>query len=281
MAKDAKLSLNELFWLSANGPLNKNYGVTGSYGPFGTLGPYGDNWWNATPSINHIRSWSDFSELLDHSENPLFLGTEFGQELTGLNFGVDSSRLLGAGGVLQTLGPYGLGGFMGVGGPLGPHGIHPFIRDEIGFYKDEKGKRVTSLWVQTLDGKKRFPLYELYKKAAALKENNLDSSFVAEDSLSSSSPHVYKFKASSKRWINITLISAYTLDSLSIALKDHQGKLIESSHDKQRSNFINFKVNKSETFFLEVKLINSYQFLKKPYRLFVTEAPAGVLKVKR
>ncbi|MBK25684.1 MAG: hypothetical protein CME70_16925 [Halobacteriovorax sp.] len=288
MNKSENLSSLELFWLGQNGPLNKNYGVTGSYGPFGILGPFGDEWWNATPWINGTKSWKDFANKIGaiggplSEYGPLLITTEFGQALSSYDFGPNSGEILAAGGVLHSVGPSGLNGVMGVGGPLGPHGIHGYKRDEIGKYRNKNKKIVKSIMVKTIDGKKRFPLYELYKEGIAKELTDLDSSFVAQDKLSSSSDkHQYKITASSKRWVNITLVSAYTLDSLSLRLLDEKGNIIEVSDDSYRSNFISFKTNKKTALKIEVSLKNSFQFLMKPYRLFVTEAPAGATEVKR
>lgn len=286
--ESSKLTTMERFWIAPVGsPLEKNYGVTGSYGPFGILGPFGDSWWNATPWINQTKSWEDFAKHLSKlggplsQYGPLLITTEFGQTMSSYNFGPESGSILAAGGVLHSIGPSGLNGVMGIGGPLGPHGIHAYKRDDVGLYRDKENKIKRNILIKTLDGRKRFPLYELFKEGIAKERSDLDSSFVAQDSLGYSQKHLYSITATGKRWINITLLSAYTLDALQLELKDEKGKRIEFSQDGLRSNFISFKTDKKTKVQIEVSLKTSWQLLRKPYRLFVTEAPVGATEVTR
>lgn len=287
IGNSSKLTNLEKFWIGPAGPLEKNYGVTGSYGPFGVVGPFGDNWWNITPWLNHTKSWEDFAKTLGQiggplsQYGPLLITTEFGQAMTSYNFGPESGKILAAGGVLHSLGPSGLNGVMGIGGPLGPHGIHGFKRDDEGHYRGRNGSLKKSILVKTLDGNKRFPLYELYKKGIAKNMTELDSSFVAQDDLSYSQKHIYEIKATGRRWINITLLSAYTLDALELELRDAKGNLIQISNDGLRSNFISFKTDKKTKLQIQISVKSSFQYLRKPYRLFVTEAPPKATQVKR
>lgn len=274
-----KLTATERYWLNSSGPLNKDYGVTGASGPYGILGPYGDNLWNLTPWMNPHKSWEDFAEYLGtlggplSQYGPLFITTELGQAMASYDFGPDSGSILAAGGVLHSLGPSGLNGPMGIGGPLGPHGIHGYKRDSKGHYRNKNDKIVKKIKVKTLDGNKYFPLMEFYKEGVAKDLSKLDSSFVAQDKLSYSEEHTYKIKASGKRWINLTLIQAYTLDALKLELIDGNGKVLEKSDDSFRSNFISFKTSNSTHLYIRVSVKSSFQIYKKPYRLFVTEAP--------
>ncbi len=280
-----ELDAHERFWLNSTGPLNRSVGVIGSRGPLGYLGPFGENWWNITPYFDNEGDWSELSESLTEiggplsSLGPLFLTTDAGQELLGFDFSPGSAHLLAAGGVLMTLGPSGPLGVMGLTGPLGPHGAHGYTRDESGEYRTEAGKRIRSISVKLNNKNESFSLVEFYKPGKGRVKDDLDSSFVAQDVLSRNEVHSYKVKLSSKRWITITAISLFDLDAMKIVVKSMNGKILYTSDDSLRTNFINLKTSTSSSVIVEVSVLSSLHLLAKPYRLMVIEAPKKATEV--
>ena len=281
-----QLDFSEALWLNSSGPLNRSTGVVGARGPLGFLGPFGENWWNVTPWFDSIANWTELSEGLSEINGPLselgplYLTTDEGQELTHYDFTLDSAHLLAAGGALMTLGPSGPLGVMGIMGPLGPHGAHGYTRGESGEYINQQGKPVRSIKVKIKNKLKTFSLVEFYKPGKARKVTNLDSSFVAQDRLSRSGVHTYPVKLSSKRWVTITLLSLFDLDTLELSVKDLQGNVLFESNDSSRTNFINLKTSGSTQVLIEVKVGSSFQIFAKPYRLMVIEAPQAATEIK-
>jgi hypothetical protein len=276
----------ERYWLNSMGPLNRSVGVVGSRGPLGYLGAFGENWWNVTPYFDTEGDWSELAESLSEiggplSElGPLFLSTEAGQQLLSFDFTPGSAYLLSAGGALMTLGPSGPLGVMGLMGPLGPHGVHGYSRNESGEYVDKQGKRVKTISVKLEGQKQQFSLVEFYRPGHGRLKNDLDSSFVAQDSLSRSEVHSYKVKLSANRWVTLTALSLFDLDAVKLQVKTLSGEVLYSSDDSLRSNFINLKTTSSTTVQIEVSVLTSLQLFEKPYRLMVIEAPKNATEIK-
>lgn len=276
----------ERHWLNSMGPLNRSVGVVGSRGPLGYLGAFGENWWNLTPYFDAEGDWSELADSLTEiggplSElGPLFLSTEAGQQLLNFDFTPGSAYLLSAGGALMTLGPSGPLGATGLMGPLGPHGAHGYSRNDSGEYVDKQGKRIKTISVKLEDRKQSFSLVEFYKPGHGRSKNDLDSSFVAQDSLSRNEVHSYKVKLSANRWVTLTALSLFDLDSVKLKVKSLSGEILYKSDDSLRTNFINLKTQASTTVLIEVSVLTSLHILEKPYRLMVIEATINATEIK-